>query len=300
MNLWKCVWVWTFAASVLLARPAAAAITVSGTASSTGPTIEVDLAATITNTALMSFGVQLNYSPTDLYVLSASQDTNVWFLAANGIQYRYPDPDTSVPGQVVILGGKLDGSNPLQGVAGTKRPLGSVVFGRLSHNLPTFSLALGHASAFANFVTTNGVTLDNLAGGVTFTGVTADPEDTKLVGIPDAWQLQYFGAVGVIWWSDDPDGDGFNNLLEYQADTIPTNSASFLGLSGASRAGANVTISWHGGVQATQVLQRRFSLSPAEDWVNIFTNSPPTSISANYADVLGTNQSAFYRVTAHR
>jgi len=300
MKIWKCVWVSAFVAGALLDRPADAAVTVYGVATSTGPTIEVDLYANIVNDALMSFGAKLNYSPTDLYVLSASKNTNVWYLAANGIAYNYIDADTSVLGQVVILGGKLDGSHPLEGVAGTNTPLGKVVFGRLSRNTPTFSLAIGRSAYFANFVTTNGTTLDTLAGGVAFAGVTPDPNDTALVGIPDSWQLQYFGSIGAIWWSDDLDGDGFNNLQEYEADTNPTNRASFLGMSGASRSGGSVTIRWHGGVQATQVLQRSFSLGPTVSWVNIFTNLPPTSVNATYADAIGANQSAYYRITANR
>jgi hypothetical protein len=300
MKIWKCVCAWVLVASALLARPAAAAVTVYGNATSTGPTIEVDLYANIVNDALLSFGVKLNYSPTDLYVVSASKNTNVWYMAASGIEYNYIDPDASVPGQVVILGGKLDGSHPLAGVAGTNMPLGRVVFGRRSRNSPTFSLAIGRSASFANFVTTNGINLDTLAGGVAFMGVSPDPNDTKLVGIPDSWQLQYFGSIGTIWWSDDSDGDGFNNLQEYEADTNPTNRASFLGMSGASRSGGNVTVSWHGGVQATQVLQRSFSLGSATSWVNIFTNPPPTSVNATYADVIGANQSAYYRITANR
>ena len=46
-------------------------------------------------------------------------------------------------------------------------------------------------------------------------------------GIDDAWQVQYFGlnnpkALALI----DPDGDGQNNLFEYIAGTVPTDSTS--------------------------------------------------------------------------
>lgn len=299
MKTWKCVCLGAVGAGLWLARPAAAAVTVYGEASSTGPTITVNLYANVVNDALLSFGVKLNYSPTDLYVLNASKNTSVWYMSAGGTQYSYVGPDVSVPGQVVILGGKLDGSQPLLGVTGPNVLLGTVTFGRLTHNYPTFSVGLGRPTSFANFVTTNGTTLDSGTGSVAFTGVSPGTNDTKLVGIPDAWQLRYFGSVGTIWWADDPDGDGFNNLEEYQADTNPTNRASFLGMSGASRTGGNVTVNWHGGVLATQVLQRSFSLSPAGVWVDIFTNPPPTSVNANYVDVIGANQSAYYRVTAH-
>jgi hypothetical protein len=40
-------------------------------------------------------------------------------------------------------------------------------------------------------------------------------------GLPDWWQLQYFGQLGVDP-NADPDGDGISNLQEYQNDTAPT------------------------------------------------------------------------------
>jgi hypothetical protein len=50
--------------------------------------------------------------------------------------------------------------------------------------------------------------------------------DTDGDGLPDSWEMQYFGnlAQGP---NDDPDGDGFTNLQEYQAGTNPTNANSF-------------------------------------------------------------------------
>ena len=51
-------------------------------------------------------------------------------------------------------------------------------------------------------------------------------------GIDDAWQVQYFGIGNAnAGPTMDPDGDGQNNLFEYLAGTLPTNSASFFALS---------------------------------------------------------------------
>jgi hypothetical protein len=44
-------------------------------------------------------------------------------------------------------------------------------------------------------------------------------------GLPDAWQMQYFGHTGVSP-NDDPDKDGLTNLAEYKAGTNPTDSQS--------------------------------------------------------------------------
>jgi hypothetical protein len=43
--------------------------------------------------------------------------------------------------------------------------------------------------------------------------------------LPDAWQLQYFGHLGVDPFAD-PDGDGMSNYNEYRAGTNPTDPQS--------------------------------------------------------------------------
>jgi hypothetical protein len=46
-------------------------------------------------------------------------------------------------------------------------------------------------------------------------------QDSDGSGLPDWWQLQYFGHTGVDPYAD-PDGDGWNNLQEFQNGTDPT------------------------------------------------------------------------------
>jgi hypothetical protein len=294
------LWTAACAAWALLAQPAAGGVTVYGEASSTGPTITVNIYADMPSDALVSFGVSLSYPAADVTVLSAVKNSAVWYLAAGGKQYSYIDPDITTPGKVVILGAKLDGANPLQGVSGTHVLLGTVTFGRLTRATPAFSLDLGRPSLFSNFVTTNSVVLDTLTGGVVINPVAPDPKDTTLAGLPDAWQLKYFGSVGQAFWSDDPDQDGFNNLQEYLADTIPTNSASFLQMKNVIPMQGGVLVQWQGGVEATQVLQHRNSLSPNEPWVDVYTNLPPTAVDASHLDPASANSTGFYRIRASR
>ncbi len=45
--------------------------------------------------------------------------------------------------------------------------------------------------------------------------------DSDGSGIPDWWQLQYFGTTGIDPYGD-PDGDGWSNIQEYQNGTHPT------------------------------------------------------------------------------
>jgi len=50
-------------------------------------------------------------------------------------------------------------------------------------------------------------------------------EDSDLDGLPDWWELEYFGEL-VYDGDDDPDLDEFTNLEEYEAGTDPSDSAS--------------------------------------------------------------------------
>jgi hypothetical protein len=46
-------------------------------------------------------------------------------------------------------------------------------------------------------------------------------------GIPDSWQINYFGESNPLGLAAaDPDGDGQNNLLEFLAGNIPTDASS--------------------------------------------------------------------------
>ena len=51
----------------------------------------------------------------------------------------------------------------------------------------------------------------------------SQPTDTDGQGLPDLWQMHYFGHLGVDP-NADPDGDGLSNLQEYQYHTDPTKS----------------------------------------------------------------------------
>lgn len=51
-----------------------------------------------------------------------------------------------------------------------------------------------------------------------------DPTDTAGNGLPDAWEIEYFGQIGVDPAAD-PDGDGLTNRVEYFLGTDPTQTA---------------------------------------------------------------------------
>lgn len=62
--------------------------------------------------------------------------------------------------------------------------------------------------------------------------------DLDADGLPDAWEVQYFGAITVSDGSADADGDGFIDLKEWLAGTDPTNADSLLTLT-ITRLGAD-------------------------------------------------------------
>jgi hypothetical protein len=72
----------------------------------------------------------------------------------------------------------------------------------------------GTATTGPVVVTANGVA----SLGVTFS---VDPPDSDGDGLPDSWELQYFGNL-LQGPNGDPDGDGVTNLLEYLQGRNPT------------------------------------------------------------------------------
>ncbi len=73
---------------------------------------------------------------------------------------------------------------------------------------------------------------------------TVNPSDVNGDGLPDAWQVQYFGSITNpnATPTANPDGDGFNNLQEYIAGTDPTDGNSFLKLDSAVVTGNGIDL----------------------------------------------------------
>jgi hypothetical protein len=67
--------------------------------------------------------------------------------------------------------------------------------------------------------------LQEYQAGTNPNNAASNPGDTDADGLPDAWELQYFGTLA-YGATDDTDGDGYTNLQEYQAGTLPNNANS--------------------------------------------------------------------------
>jgi T5SS/PEP-CTERM-associated repeat protein len=120
-------------------------------------------------------------------------------------------------------------------------------------------------------------------------------------GIPNDWETTYFGCSTCAVASADGDGDGANNLEEYIADTIPTNSASVLSITNIMVVATNdITVYWKGGTNATQYLQRADGV--AGMWTDLKTNVPPTAGQDSYTDtgVTPANEQKLYQIKVTR
>ena len=120
--------------------------------------------------------------------------------------------------------------------------------------------------------------------------------------IPDDWEIRYgLSPTNAADAAQDWDSDGMSNLQEYLADTIPTNRASVLRITGIAWSNGLPRIQWQGGISATQYLERRSFLGGTGSWTAIDVNLPPTPVTNTFVDTnaLGGN-GAFYRLRAVR
>ena len=90
---------------------------------------------------------------------------------------------------------------------------------------------------------------DSWAWRLTQTGtvdlvVTTLRDDGDVDGLPDWWELTYFGDRYVAGPTADSDGDGSNNREEYIANTVPGDSNSVFRIIDISRVSTNLAIRW--------------------------------------------------------
>jgi PKD repeat protein len=121
-----------------------------------------------------------------------------------------------------------------------------------------------------------------------------------------AWQIQYFGSTTnpAAASGADPDGDGQNNLAEFLAGTIPTNSASGLRITSITAQGSDVQVTWATAGGQTDVVQATAGLLDGSYSTNFLDLSPLIIISGsgdaitNYLDNGGATNvpGRYYRV----
>lgn len=261
-------------AAALGATTASAAVQVYGEATSTGPNVRVQVYADITGVAIVSHTFKLFYNAGQLQVLNAQRNESVWYFH-NGVQTLPQTPPATTPaGEVLFVSGRLDARDPRSGVTGNRVLLGSVEFGRNGSATPSFDLAIGRTGQFASFVTTNGSVLEAQVGQVVMQSIQADPDDQDLDGLHDKWEDKFFGGTRGVFYSDDPDGDGVNNLGEEALGSDPTDARSNLRLAISDRREV-VLLEWDSVENRSYTIEVSKELGSFEAWKEGIRATPP-------------------------
>jgi subtilisin family serine protease len=120
--------------------------------------------------------------------------------------------------------------------------------------------------------------------------------DTDGNGLPDWWELEYFGHLTGTDPNADPDHDGMSNLAEWIAGTNPTNAASSLRLTLVSATNASGTVvSWSSVAGKNYWLERSTNLPTG--FSTISTNIAATAPTNTFTDTaILPGSTRFYRV----
>ena len=144
--------------------------------------------------------------------------------------------------------------------------------------------------------TTNGnygfefITLNGIAVGL-------PQQDANNNGIPDSWELEHFGSLGIMGDYTDWDGDGQPDRQEYWAGTHPKNPDSCFQATGGhqSSAGSGFVVRWFSVSNKFYELHRSTNLaSQLFEPVNL--NLPATAPENIYTDTTVNAASAIYKV----
>jgi hypothetical protein len=178
----------------------------------------------------------------------------------------------------------------------------NVSIGTLNVTIPTnatsssaYAVHFDHASASPNGIAS--FPKQKLTGLITLSSRTNSSWGDA---IPDSWRLRHFLTLDNLLSATnaDADGDGVNNLREYQAGTDPTDPTSFfknIGTDpGAAQQLQDCVISWPSAINKQYVIQRSPSLS-TPIWTSIGTNSGNGTI-MEFHDTKGVGV-RFYRVS---
>ena len=121
-------------------------------------------------------------------------------------------------------------------------------------------------------------------------------------GLPNGWE-QMFGldpldSAGINGPTGDRDGDGLTNAQELSAGTSPVDPNSALRITGITREGDSVRVSWMTGIGRTNALQSVVSAGFTNQFVDLFAVTNTVGTATNFLDTAGTmvGPTRFYRV----
>jgi formylglycine-generating enzyme required for sulfatase activity len=146
----------------------------------------------------------------------------------------------------------------------------------------------------------------------TYSGVDTDTDNDLIL---DVWETNHFQNTTTATASSDYDGDGVLDVTEFEngidprsadtdddgmddgdeivADTNPADSTSLLCITGVDSSISGTSLSWQGGIAATQMIEYTDNL--AAEWLCIYTNEPPTATESNVT-LETTGEVRFFRI----
>jgi hypothetical protein len=131
---------------------------------------------------------------------------------------------------------------------------------------------------FSSVADTNQFPLLDIEGTVVRTNVDSDADD-----LPDDWENFYFGTLAG-GATNDPDGDGVNNLAEYRAGTIPTSGTNVFRLLTLTHQTNGTELHFAAAPSRQYTIQWADSL---QNWQTV--TNPPVFYSSAWLDKTGTN-----------
>jgi formylglycine-generating enzyme required for sulfatase activity len=205
-------------------------------------------------------------------------------IATNGIQYQNLG--------ATDFGVNQDGAGNLRGYAWGAN-VGWVNFENTG--APRVDLASGKLSGYAYSANCGWLSLSNLSAVVQTATVVAGA-DSDQNGLPDAWERQYFGHLGVDP-NADPDHDGMSNGAEYLAGTDPNNGSDNLRITSYARAGSYNTLWWTAKPTRLYSVERRAAFEVASPWETAVSYDVAGKDNAGFDN---TGPQYFYRIRAGR
>jgi hypothetical protein len=130
----------------------------------------------------------------------------------------------------------------------------------------------------------------------TFNITIGQSTDSDTDGLPNDWEVVYFGTTTTAVAEEDFDGDGFTNAQELAAGTNPTNPSSALGITDTQPVNNDVQVSFATVAGKTYRVERS-DTSPAGPWSTVRNNIAGTGGVVQVLDAGGASQpKRFYRV----
>jgi hypothetical protein len=128
------------------------------------------------------------------------------------------------------------------------------------------------------------------------------PGDSNGNGIPDVWEVRYFGGLTNISSTTDADHDGLSDYYECLAGTNPTNAASWLAVAANSTlpaTGRAMVLRWYSIPGTVYDVQCSSNLANVAGWVTIeeaIPATPPINVQPVNDDF--PKRAKFYRIKA--